>query len=87
MPLSETQIRNLKPATTPKKHFDGEGLFLYVTPAGSKLWRMAGSTSKKGAKGISGRPFRRGFYQPIRKGRGHASGSFQNSGSRTLVAG
>ena len=29
MPLTETQIRNLKPASTPKKHFDGEGLFLY----------------------------------------------------------
>ena len=41
MPLTETQNRNLKPASTPKKHFDGEGLFLYVTPAGSKLWRMA----------------------------------------------
>ena len=27
MPLTETQIRNLKPASTPKKHFDGEGLF------------------------------------------------------------
>ena len=24
----------------PRKHFDGEGLFLHVTPAGSKLWRM-----------------------------------------------
>ena len=33
MPLTETQIRNLKPESTPKKHFDGEGLFLYVTPA------------------------------------------------------
>ena len=41
MPLTETQIRNLKPDSTPKKHFDGEGLFLYVTPTGSKLWRMA----------------------------------------------
>ena len=41
MPLTETQIRNLKPESTPKKHFDGEGLFLYVTPTGSKLWRMA----------------------------------------------
>ena len=38
MPLTEIQIRNLKPESTPKKHFDGEGLFLYVTPAGSKLW-------------------------------------------------
>ena len=37
MPLTETQIRNLKPESTPKKHFDGEGLFL-------------GSTSKTGAK-------------------------------------
>ena len=40
MPLTETQIRNLKPASTPKKHFDVEGLFLYVTPAGSKLWPL-----------------------------------------------
>ena len=42
---------------------------------------------KKRGKGILGRPFRHDFLQPIRRGRGHASGSFQNSGSRTLVAG
>ena len=41
MPLTEKQIRGLKPAPASKKHFDSEGLFLYVTPAGSKLWRMA----------------------------------------------
>lgn len=41
MPLTETQIRNLKPSSTPKKYFDGESLFLYVTPSGGKLWRMS----------------------------------------------
>lgn len=41
MPLTETQIHNLKPSQAPKKYFDGESLFLYVTPSGSKLWRMS----------------------------------------------
>lgn len=40
MPLTDTYIRNVKPNGKPKKHFDGGGLFLFVT-ASSKLWRMA----------------------------------------------
>ena len=38
--MSETVIRNAKPAAKPQYLFDGEGLFLEVTSQGSKLWRM-----------------------------------------------
>lgn len=37
MPLTDTYIRNVKPNGKPKKHFDGGGLFLFVTTSGSKL--------------------------------------------------
>jgi integrase len=40
MPLSDVQIRNLKPREKPYKVSDFEGLFLLVTPAGSKLWSV-----------------------------------------------
>lgn len=41
MPLSDTQIRALKPAEAPRKVSDGGGLHVVVTPQGSKLWRLA----------------------------------------------
>lgn len=41
MPLTDIEIRNAKPAAKPIKLSDGGWLFLVVTPAGSKLWRMA----------------------------------------------
>jgi len=40
MPLSETKARNAKPQTKPYKLTDGDGLFLLVTPAGGKYWRL-----------------------------------------------
>lgn len=40
MPLSDAKARNAKPKTKPYKIADGEGLFLLVTPSGSKYWRM-----------------------------------------------
>ena len=40
MPLTDTALRNLKPGEKPFKKFDSKGLFIQVTPAGSKLWRM-----------------------------------------------
>lgn len=40
-PLNDTAIRNVKATTEPKKYSDGGGLFLLVTPSGSKLWRLA----------------------------------------------
>jgi hypothetical protein len=39
-PLTQLQIRNAKPADKPYKLADGGGLYLEVTPAGGKHWRM-----------------------------------------------
>lgn len=38
--LTETAIRSLKPSDRPRKVFDGRGLYLLVTPTGSRLWRL-----------------------------------------------
>jgi len=38
--LKNTQIRNAKALKTPYKITDGEGLYLLVTPQGSKHWRL-----------------------------------------------
>lgn len=40
MPLTDAAIKKLKAATTPTKHFDGDGLFLLVAPSGGKWWRL-----------------------------------------------
>ena len=40
MALTDTQVRNAKPQSKPYKLSDTEGLFLFVTPAGGKLWRL-----------------------------------------------
>ena len=39
-PLTDTDIRNAKPKSSPYKLFDGDGLFMLATPAGGKLWRL-----------------------------------------------
>lgn len=39
--LSDSKCRAAKAGDKPVKLFDGHGLHLYVTPAGSKVWRMA----------------------------------------------
>ena len=41
MPLTDARLRTLKPELKPRKVSDFEGLFLLVTPSGSRLWRMA----------------------------------------------
>src|ERR1700676_4305013 len=38
--LSDAKARNAKPRTKPYKISDGEGLFLVITPTGSKYWRL-----------------------------------------------
>lgn len=40
MSLSDAAIRRLTPSDKPRKVFDGQGLYLEVTPAGGKLWRL-----------------------------------------------
>lgn len=41
MPLTDTAIRNAKPANNALKVSDGGGLHLLVQPNGSRLWRLA----------------------------------------------
>jgi integrase len=40
MALTDTRIKAMKPKTSDYKVADGEGLSLFVTKSGSKLWRM-----------------------------------------------
>lgn len=40
MSLSDVKVRNAKPGPKPYKIADGDGLFLFVTPAGGKYWRL-----------------------------------------------
>jgi hypothetical protein len=40
MTLTDTFCRNRKPNGKPQKFADGGGLYLFVTPAGGKVWRM-----------------------------------------------
>lgn len=40
MPLTDIQIRNAKPSEKPRKLSDGAGMYLLVTPAGGRLWRL-----------------------------------------------
>ena len=39
MPLTDVTIRSLKHQKKHVKKFDGGGLYIYITPEGSKLWR------------------------------------------------
>ncbi len=41
MPLTDIQLRNLKPEAKPYRKADGGGLFVEVRPNASKLWRLA----------------------------------------------
>jgi len=41
MPLTDTEIRKSKPGEKPYRLSDANSLFLWVTPAGGKLWRWA----------------------------------------------
>ena len=41
MPLTDTNIRNLKPSSAPTKHSDGGGLHILLNPNGSRLWRLS----------------------------------------------
>jgi len=41
MSLSDTQLRNMTSTGKVKKVSDGGGLYLHLSPAGGKLWRMA----------------------------------------------
>ncbi|KVW91018.1 tyrosine-type recombinase/integrase [Burkholderia cepacia] len=40
MPLTDTAIKNAKPADKPARLFDGGGLYLEIAPSGGKWWRL-----------------------------------------------
>jgi integrase len=40
MPLNDVTVRNAKPGEKPVRLYDSSGLYLEVTPAGGKLWRL-----------------------------------------------
>ena len=40
MALTDVAIRNAKPGEKAIKLADGAGMFLLITPAGGKLWRL-----------------------------------------------
>ncbi|MCG2583523.1 integrase arm-type DNA-binding domain-containing protein [Massilia sp. TS11] len=40
MPLTETQVRNAKSQSRPYRLYDGLGLYLEVSPSGTKFWRL-----------------------------------------------
>lgn len=40
MPLTDVSVRTARPIDKPVKLADSQGMFLYVTPAGGKLWRL-----------------------------------------------
>ncbi len=40
MPLTDTQVRQAKAGEKPRKIADGGGLHIFITIAGSKLWRL-----------------------------------------------
>jgi hypothetical protein len=40
MSLTDTAIKKAKPADKPLRLFDGDGLYLEVSPGGGKWWRF-----------------------------------------------
>ena len=47
MPLTNTEIQNIKPGGKPKKIYDSEGLYLEVSPKGGRWWRLKYRFNKK----------------------------------------
>ncbi|MBN9534357.1 MAG: integrase arm-type DNA-binding domain-containing protein [Alphaproteobacteria bacterium] len=41
MPLTDTQIKGLRPSQSPRKYSDGGGLHLLVSSSGGRLWRLS----------------------------------------------
>ena len=53
--LTDTRIRSIKSVDSTKRLFDGEGLYLEVTPAGGRYWRLKyrhGGKEKRLALGV-----------------------------------
>ena len=55
MPLTAAEIRALQPSANETKLYDSQGLYLVVSPNGSKHWRMRYSFAGKERKLSFGR--------------------------------
>ena len=64
--LTIQQVRNAKPIAKSRKLYDRDGLYLVVTPAGSKLWRGKYRVNSR-EKTLSLRPFPRVGLSEARK--------------------
>ncbi|RUP31098.1 MAG: DUF4102 domain-containing protein, partial [Curvibacter sp.] len=40
MPLTDTAIRKAQPGPKPQKLADGKGMYLEISPAGGRWWRL-----------------------------------------------
>jgi len=40
MKLTDTEVRNARPTDKPRKLFDGDGLYLLISPTGHRAWRF-----------------------------------------------
>lgn len=52
--LTDAKCRAIKPGDKPMKVFDGGGLFLYVAPTGSKVWRVSYRIAGKAQTAVIG---------------------------------
>ena len=55
MPLTEIKVKSIKPEAKAKRYFDGGGMYLEVSPKGSKYWRFKyrfGGKEKRLALGV-----------------------------------
>jgi|GEM_PF-2306834 len=46
------EIKNAKVSDKPRKLYDRDGLYLFVTPAGGKLWRVRIQVGERSGAGI-----------------------------------
>ncbi|HQI24860.1 MAG TPA: Arm DNA-binding domain-containing protein, partial [Smithella sp.] len=48
IPLTDAKIVKTKPLKKPRTLFDGDGLYLLITPTGGRLWRFKYRINGKG---------------------------------------
>jgi integrase len=69
MPLTDSALRNAKPTDKTQRLFDGEGLYLEVSPSGGKWWRlkyrMPGVDPKTGAHKLTEKRLSLGTYPDV----------------------
>ncbi len=52
--LSIQEVKNAKAGDKPRKFYDRDGLYLFVTPAGGKYWRGKYRVNRAGEDPVGG---------------------------------